>query len=172
MDERTGYTLQVELLMTLRLIHPWLINIGKTCAAKCFAEEEMRSLQKSKFNQKKGSKVKYFFFLSLIACVVQKEKSLIFSNNLAKMRFLIDLFEKFYQWKNVKEILVLTGELDLFERGKAITIFEDPHNISKILHASINAFFEIIRLTTSSRVIFQFNCNFQEEFSSYITCID
>ena len=152
MAESTSYPLEVELLITLGSIHPWLIKTAASCATKFFAEEELKKLETSKFDLRKGSKVR--FVLSLISRVVKNEKVLIFCHNLAPVRFLIELFEKYFQWQNGKEILVLTGELDLFERGKVIDKFEDQSSGSKILLASINACAEGISLTAASRVIF------------------
>ncbi|GAU29410.1 hypothetical protein TSUD_149800 [Trifolium subterraneum] len=152
MAECTGYPLEVELLITLASIHPWLIKTAAACAAKFFAEEELEKLEALKFDLKKGSKVR--FVLSLVSRVVKKEKVLIFCHNLAPVRFFIELFEKYFQWQNGKEILLLTGELDLFERGKVIDKFEDTRGSSKILLASINACAEGISLTAASRVIF------------------
>ncbi|CAI8597382.1 unnamed protein product [Vicia faba] len=152
MAKSSSYLLEVELLITLGSIHPWLIKTAAACAAKFFPDEELKKLETSKFNLRKGSKVR--FVLSLISRVVKKEKVLIFCHNLAPIRFLIELFEKYFQWLNGKEILLLTGELDLFERGKVIDKFEDPRGSSKVLLASINACAEGISLTAASRVIF------------------
>ncbi|WJX38511.1 DNA repair and recombination protein RAD54-like protein [Trifolium repens] len=152
MAECTGYPLEVDLLITLASIHPWLIKTAATCASKFFSEEELEKLDALKFDLRKGSKVR--FVLSLVSRVVKKEKVLIFCHNLAPVRFFIDLFEKYFQWQNGKEILLLIGELDLFERGKVIDKFEDPRGSSKILLASINACAEGISLTSASRVIF------------------
>jgi DNA repair and recombination RAD54-like protein len=152
MAECTGYPLEVDLLITLASIHPWLIKTAATCASKFFSEEELEKLDALKFDLRKGSKVR--FVLSLVSRVVKKEKVLIFCHNLAPVRFFIDLFEKYFQWQNGKEILLLTGELDLFERGKVIDKFEDARSSSKILLASINACAEGISLTSASRVIF------------------
>jgi DNA repair and recombination RAD54-like protein len=105
-----------------------------------------------KFDFRKGSKGR--FVLSLVSRVVKKEKVLIFFHNLAPVRSFIELFDKYFQRQNGKEILLLTRELDLFERGKMIHKFEDTHGSSKTLLASINACAEGISLTSTSRVIF------------------
>ncbi|XP_058764637.1 SNF2 domain-containing protein CLASSY 2-like [Vicia villosa] len=152
MAKSSSYLLEVELLITLGSIHPWLIKTAAACAAKFFTDEELKKLETSKFDLRKGSKVR--FVLSLISRVVKNEKVLIFCHNLAPIRFLIELFEKYFQWQNGKEVLLLTGELDLFERGKVIDKFEDPRGSSKVLLASINACAEGISLTAASRVIF------------------
>jgi len=59
------------------------------------------------------------------------------------MRFLIQLFEKHFQWKNGKEIMQLTGERDFFERMSVIDKFEDRRGSSKILLPSINAYIDL-----------------------------
>jgi DNA repair and recombination RAD54-like protein len=95
------------------------------------------------------------FVLSLVSRVVKNEKVLIFFHNLCTSeRFFIKLFEKYFQWPNGKRILLQTGELDLFERGKLIDKFKDPRGSSKILLASINPFAGGISITSVSRVIF------------------
>ncbi|AES78261.1 chromatin remodeling protein, putative [Medicago truncatula] len=100
----------VEILITLGSIHPWLIKTATTCAYKFFAKEELKRLERIKFNLRKISKIK--FGLSLISPVVKNEEVLIFYNYL---------------------VLLLTGNLDLFERGKVIDKFEDSRSGSKIL---------------------------------------
>jgi len=144
----TGYPLEVELLITLGSIHPWLIKTAETCADKFFSEEELKGLRQTKFDWRKGSKVR--FVLSLISRVATKEKVLIFCHNLAPVRFLIELFENHFRWKNGKEILQLTGEQDFFERTNVIDKFEDSCGDSKILLASINACAEGISLTAEA----------------------
>ena len=148
----TGYPLEVELLITLGSIHPWLIKTAETCADKFFSEEELKGLRQTKFDWRKGSKVR--FVLSLISRVMSKEKVLIFCHNLAPVKFLLELFENHFQWENGKEILQLTGEKGFFERTNVIDKFEDRCSGSKILLASINACAEGISLTAASRVIF------------------
>jgi len=51
----TGYSLEVELLITLGSIHPWLIKTAETCAAKFFSGEELKKLDENKFDLRKGS---------------------------------------------------------------------------------------------------------------------
>ncbi|KAJ1410661.1 P-loop containing nucleoside triphosphate hydrolase [Sesbania bispinosa] len=70
------------------------------------------------------------------------------------MKLLVQLFEECFNWKKGREILLLYGEQDLFERGKVIDNFEDPCGVSKVLLASITACAEGISLTTASRLIF------------------
>jgi len=49
---------------------------------------------------------------------MKNEKVLSFYHNLAPVRFLIELFVKYFQWRNVKEILLLTGEVYLIESDR------------------------------------------------------
>ncbi|XP_025667480.1 SNF2 domain-containing protein CLASSY 1 isoform X1 [Arachis hypogaea] len=150
MQKCNGYPLELELLITLGSIHPWLIKTA-VCANKFFTMEELRELEKCKFDLKMGSKVK--FVMSLIYRVVQKEKILIFCHNIAPVKLFIEYFELFFKWQKGREILVLTGELELFERGRVMDKFEEPGGVSKILLASITACAEGISLTAASRVI-------------------
>ncbi|MED6135450.1 SNF2 domain-containing protein CLASSY 1 [Stylosanthes scabra] len=150
MAKCNGYPLELELLITLGSIHPWLIKTA-VCANKFFTMEELRELERCKFELKMGSKVR--FVMSLIYRVVQKEKILIFCHNIAPVKLFIEYFELFFKWQKGREILVLTGELELFERGRVMDKFEEPGGVSKILLASITACAEGISLTAASRVI-------------------
>ncbi|CAJ1858600.1 unnamed protein product [Sphenostylis stenocarpa] len=149
--ECTGYPLELELLITLGSIHPWLVKTA-SCANKFIALDQLQQLDKCKFDLKGGSKVK--FVMALVLRVKEKEKVLIFCHNHAPVNLLVELFEMVFQWKKDREILLLNGKQDLFERGKVIDKFEDPRGASKVLLASITACAEGISLTSASRVIF------------------
>ncbi|KAK7300481.1 hypothetical protein RJT34_11325 [Clitoria ternatea] len=150
MAKCNGYPLELELLITLGSIHPWLVKTA-VCAEKFFTWEQLMELEKCKFDLKIGSKVR--FVLSLIYRVVQKEKVLIFCHNIAPVKLFLEYFEKYFGWQRGREVLVLTGELELFERGRVMDKFEEPGGASKILLASITACAEGISLTAASRVI-------------------
>ncbi|RYR34844.1 hypothetical protein Ahy_A10g049887 [Arachis hypogaea] len=150
MGECHGYPLELELLITLGSIHPWLVKTVE-CVAKFLSVERLRELDEVRNDLKKGSKVR--FVLSLISRVFAKEKILIFCHNIAPVKLLVELFERVFSWRKDREILVLNGELELFERGKVIDKFEDPHGVSRVLLASITACSEGISLTAASRVI-------------------
>ncbi|KAE9596211.1 putative calcium/calmodulin-dependent protein kinase chromatin remodeling SNF2 family [Lupinus albus] len=150
MSQCNGYPLEIELLITLGSIHPWLIKTA-VCAEKFFSKEQLSNLEKCKFDLKIGSKVK--FVLSLIYRVVKNEKVLIFCHNIAPVKLFLEYFERYFRWQRGREVLVLTGELELFERGRVMDKFEEPGGVSKILLASITACAEGISLTAASRVI-------------------
>ena len=150
MAKCNGYPLELELLITLGSIHPWLVKTA-VCAGKFFTMEQLKELDKCKFDLKIGSKVR--FVMSLIYRVVQKEKILIFCHNIAPVKLFVEYFEKYFKWQKGREVLVLTGELELFERGRVMDKFEEPGGVSKILLASITACAEGISLTAASRVI-------------------
>ncbi|XP_034704457.1 SNF2 domain-containing protein CLASSY 1-like isoform X1 [Vitis riparia] len=150
-DEYKGYPLELELLVTLGSIHPWLITTA-ACADKYFSREELLELKKHKDDVKKGSKVK--FVLSLVnRCIIRKEKILIFCHNISPINLFVDIFDKLYKWKKGEDVLVLQGDLELFERGRVMDQFEEPGGASKVLLASITACAEGISLTAASRVI-------------------
>ncbi|KAI4306880.1 hypothetical protein L6164_030122 [Bauhinia variegata] len=134
--ERNGCPLELELLITLGSIHPWLVKTT-ACADKFFSMKELKELEKYKFDLKIGTKVK--FVLSLVHRVVRKEKVLIFCHNIPVVKLFLEIFEKFFGWLKGREVLVLTGELELFERGRVMDQFEEPVGASKILLASISA---------------------------------
>lgn len=150
MAEYHGYPLELELLITLGSIHPWLIKTA-VCANKFFSMGELMELEKYKFNLKKGSKVR--FVLNLVYRVVKKEKVLIFCHNIAPVKLFLELFENIFGWQRGREVLVLTGDLELFERGRVMDQFEEPGGPSRVLLASITACAEGISLTAASRVI-------------------
>ncbi|CAH2078793.1 unnamed protein product [Thlaspi arvense] len=145
-----GYPLELELLITLAAIHPWLVKTS-TCCAKFFNPEELFEIEKLKHDAKRGSKV--MFVLNLVFRVVKREKILIFCHNIAPIRLFLELFENVFRWKRGRELLTLTGDLELFERGRVIDKFEEPGGPSRVLLASITACAEGISLTAASRVI-------------------
>ncbi|KAJ1410655.1 SNF2-related, N-terminal domain [Sesbania bispinosa] len=122
------FHLEGELMVTLGSIHQWLIKTT-TSSNKFYTSQKLNQLEKFKSDFRVGSKVR--FILSLIIRVVKEEKVLIFCRNLAPMKLLVQLFEECFKWKNDREILLLYGEQDLFERGKVIDNFEDPCGVSK-----------------------------------------
>nr|ABA18099.1 SNF2 domain-containing protein [Olimarabidopsis pumila] len=145
-----GYPLELELLITLAAIHPWLVKTT-TCCTKFFNPQELFEIEKLKHDAKKGSKV--MFVLNLVFRVVKREKILIFCHNIAPIRLFLELFENVFRWKRGRELLTLTGDLELFERGRVIDKFEEPGGQSRVLLASITACAEGISLTAASRVI-------------------
>ncbi|CAL1374802.1 unnamed protein product [Linum trigynum] len=145
-----GYPLELELMITLASIHPWLVKTSN-CVHKFFDMPEQMELEKLKFDFKKGSKI--MFVLNLVYRIVKKEKALIFCHNIAPINLLTELFENIFGWQRGREIMILTGDLELFERGRIIDKFEEPGGHSKILLASITACAEGISLTAASRVI-------------------
>ncbi|KAJ4881088.1 SNF2 domain-containing protein CLASSY 1 [Raphanus sativus] len=150
MSTYPGYPLELELLITLAAIHPWLVKTS-TCCAKFFNPEELFEIEKLKHDAKKGSKV--MFVLNLVFRVVKREKILIFCHNIAPIRLFLELFENVFRWKRGREILTLTGDLELFDRGRVIDKFEEHGGPSRVLLASITACAEGISLTAASRVI-------------------
>ncbi|GFZ15072.1 chromatin remodeling 38 [Actinidia rufa] len=46
-----------------------------------------------------------------------------------------EIFEAFYGWKKGEEVLVLQGDLELFERGRVMDKFEEPGGASKEKHS-------------------------------------
>ncbi|CAA0834435.1 SNF2 domain-containing protein CLASSY 1 [Striga hermonthica] len=146
-----GFPLELELLITLGAIHPWLIRTT-ACSAQYFSSDELNDLERFKFDMKCGSKVR--FVMSLIPrCLVRNEKVLIFCHNIAPINLFLQIFERFYGWSKGREVLVLQGDIELFERGRVMDKFEEPAGPSKVMLASITACAEGISLTAASRVI-------------------
>ncbi|XP_047316175.1 SNF2 domain-containing protein CLASSY 1-like [Impatiens glandulifera] len=146
-----GFPLELELLITLGSIHPWLIRTT-SCSAQYFTNDILENLDKYKFDLKMGSKVR--FVMSLIPrLLIRKEKLLIFCHNIAPINLFLEIFESFYGWRKGVEALVLQGDIELFERGRIIEKFEEPGGPSRVMLASISACAEGISLTAASRVI-------------------
>lgn len=55
------------------------------------------------------------FVLNLVYRVVKKDKVLNFCHNIAPIKLFLELFENVFRWQLGKEVLVLTGDLELFE---------------------------------------------------------
>ncbi|KAK7390997.1 hypothetical protein VNO78_19269 [Psophocarpus tetragonolobus] len=168
MAECNRYPLELELLVTLGSIHPLLVKTARW-ANKFFTLDQLKQLEKTKFDLKIESKVKFVF--CLVFPVMEKEKVLIFCHSLALVKLLVELFEMFFKWEKHREVLVLIGELDLLERGKVRDKFEDPKRASKVLFASITACAEGINLTTASRMIFLDSEESIEDKTGYGTCL-
>ncbi|PIM97824.1 DNA repair protein, SNF2 family [Handroanthus impetiginosus] len=146
-----GFPLELELLITLGAIHPWLIRTT-ACSGNYFSQEELDDLEQFKFDMKCGSKVR--FVMSLVPrCLLRNEKLLIFCHNIAPINLFLQIFERFYGWRKGREVLVLQGDIELFERGRVMDKFEEPGGPSKVMLASITACAEGISLTAASRVI-------------------
>lgn len=151
MNVARGFPLELELMITLGSIHPWLIKTA-VCANKFMSHEELRSLDEFKMDPTKGTKVK--FVLGLVQrSIIRREKVLIFCHNIAPINLFIALFERIFGWRKGNEVLVLQGDLELFERGRVMDRFEERGGPSRVLLASINACAEGITLTAASRVV-------------------
>ncbi|KNA09955.1 hypothetical protein SOVF_148780 [Spinacia oleracea] len=151
MNVARGFPLELELMITLGSIHPWLIK-SAVCAGKFLSSEELQSLDQFRLDPTKGSKVK--FVLGLVQrSIIRREKVLIFCHNIAPINLFLELFERIYGWRKGNEVLVLQGDLELFERGRVMDKFEERGGPSKVLLASINACAEGITLTAASRVV-------------------
>ncbi|KAH0850164.1 LOW QUALITY PROTEIN: hypothetical protein HID58_095729 [Brassica napus] len=123
-----GFLLELELLVTLAAIHPWLVKTS-ACCAKFLNAQELLEIESSSTTRRKDLKV------------VKREKILIFCHNIAPIRLFIELFESIFRWQRGREILTLTGDQELFERGRVIDKFERAWKPIKSL------------LTAASRVI-------------------
>uniref|UniRef100_A0A6N2MNU0 Helicase C-terminal domain-containing protein n=1 Tax=Salix viminalis TaxID=40686 RepID=A0A6N2MNU0_SALVM len=128
-----------------------LHKIMEKCPGYPLEHGELMELERLRFDCKKGSKV--MFVLNLVYRVVKNEKVLIFCHNIAPIKLFLELFENIFRWQQGKEVLVLTGELEVFERGRVMDKFEELGGASRVLLASITACAEGISLTAASRVI-------------------
>lgn len=144
--------LDLELLITVGSIHPWLI---KTVASvdDYFNINELHNIEKYKKNFSSGSKVK--FLVDLVhKSSIRGDRVLIFCHNIPPINFLSQLFESIFGWSKGKEVLVLQGDQELFERARVMDKFNaEGNNKCRVLLASTLACAEGISLTAASRVV-------------------
>ncbi|KAL5713218.1 SNF2 domain-containing protein CLASSY [Ranunculus cassubicifolius] len=146
------YPLDVEQLITLAAIHPWLISTRKY-SGTYFSQKKLEELERYKLDLTKGSKVK--FIVSLVnRCLAKREKVLIFSHYKDPIWLFIEIFEHIFGWTKGNQVLELHGTQDFSERSGVIDKFEEPGGSAQVLIASISACGEGISLTGASRVVF------------------
>ncbi|KAG0498999.1 hypothetical protein HPP92_003690 [Vanilla planifolia] len=146
------YPIELELLITVGSIHPWLIKT-MAHAEDYFNDSELEKIEKYKDSFKSGSKVKFVFDI-VQKSIVNGEKVLIFAHNIPPISLLVRYFEKFLGWQKGQEVLVLQGDQEMSLRAKTMDRFNgDVENICKVLIASTSACAEGISLTAASRVV-------------------
>ncbi|PKA67256.1 CHD3-type chromatin-remodeling factor PICKLE [Apostasia shenzhenica] len=146
------YPIELELLITVGSIHPWLIKT-MAHADDYFNDGELENIEKYKDNFKSGSKVKFVFDI-VHKSTLKKEKVLIFSHNIPPINLLVKFFEKYMGWHKGEEVLVLQGDQELSIRAKIMDKFNgDVENKCRVLFASTSACAEGISLTAASRVV-------------------
>lgn len=144
--------LDLELLITVGSIHPWLI---KTVASvdDYFDKTELDKIEKYRKNYSSGSKVK--FLVDLVhRSAIRGERVLVFCHNIPPINFLVQLFDDIFGWSRGREVLVLQGDQELFERARIMDKFNmGTNNECRVLLASTLACAEGISLTAASRVV-------------------
>ncbi|XP_020595669.1 SNF2 domain-containing protein CLASSY 1-like [Phalaenopsis equestris] len=146
------YPIELELLITVGSIHPWLIKT-MAHAEDYFNNSELEKIEKYKDSVISGSKVKFVFDI-VHKSIMKGEKVLIFSHNIPPISLLVRYFETFLGWRKGEEVLVLQGDQELSLRAKIMDTFNgDVENKCKVLIASTSACAEGISLTAASRVV-------------------
>lgn len=146
------YPIELELLITVGSIHPWLIKT-MAHAEDYFNDTELENIEKYKDSIISGSKVKFVFDI-VHKSILRGEKVLIFSHNIPPISLLVRFFETFLRWQKGEEVLVLQGDQELTLRAKIMDKFNgDVENKCKVLIASTSACAEGISLTAASRVV-------------------
>jgi len=146
------YPLEVELLITIASIHPWLIKTTK-CASTYFTLEEVARVEKYKWTYDVGCKSKFVMDL-LHKSSFRGEKVLIFCHNVSPINFLVKLIEIAFGWRLGEEVLVLRGDQELPVRSDVMDKFNsDRKGKRKVLLASTTACAEGISLTGASRLV-------------------
>ncbi|KAG2639240.1 hypothetical protein PVAP13_2NG613900 [Panicum virgatum] len=146
------YPLEVELLITIASIHPWLIKTTK-CASTYFTLEEVARVEKYKWTYDVGCKSKFVMDL-LHKSSFRGERVLIFCHNVSPINFLVKLIEIAFGWRLGEEVLVLRGDQELPVRSDVMDKFNsDRKGKRKVLLASTTACAEGISLTGASRLV-------------------
>ncbi|OEL15355.1 SNF2 domain-containing protein CLASSY 1 [Dichanthelium oligosanthes] len=146
------YPLEVELLITIASIHPWLIKTTN-CASTYFTQEEVGRVEKYKRNYAVGCKSKFVIDL-LHKSSFRGERVLIFCHNVSPINFLVKLIEIVFGWRLGEEVLVLQGDQELPVRSDVMDKFNcDRKGERKVLIASTTACAEGISLTGASRLV-------------------
>ncbi|TVT97793.1 hypothetical protein EJB05_56927, partial [Eragrostis curvula] len=146
------YPLEVELLITIASIHPWLIKTTK-CASTYFSQKELARVERYKKDVTVGCKAKFVIDL-LHKSSFRGEKVLIFCHNVSPINFLVKLIEVVFGWRLGDEVLVLQGDQELPVRSDVMDKFNgDRKGKRKVLIASTTACAEGISLTGASRVV-------------------
>ncbi|KAI0497260.1 hypothetical protein KFK09_020483 [Dendrobium nobile] len=146
------YPIELELLITVGSIHPWLIKT-MAHAEDYFNDAELEKIEKYKDSITSGSKVKFVFDI-VHKSIIKGEKVLIFSHNIPPISLLVRFFETFLGWRKGEEVLILQGDQELSLRAKIMDAFNgDVGNKCKVLIASTSACAEGISLTAASRVV-------------------
>jgi DNA repair and recombination RAD54-like protein len=148
----TRYPLEVELLITIASIHPWLIKTTR-CASTYFTPKEVGRVEKYKQKYTVGCKTKFVIDL-LHKSSFRGERVLIFCHNVSPINFLVKLIEIVFGWRLGEEVLVLQGEQELPVRSDVMDKFNgDKKGKRKVLIASTTACAEGISLTGASRLV-------------------
>ncbi|KAK3128108.1 hypothetical protein QOZ80_7AG0582710 [Eleusine coracana subsp. coracana] len=146
------YPLEVELLITITSIHPWLIKTIK-CASTYFSPTEVARVENYRKDVTAGCKAKFVIDL-LHKSSFKGEKVLIFCHNVSPINFLVNLIEIVFGWRLGEEVLVLQGDQELPVRSDVMDKFNgDRKGNRKVLIASTTACAEGISLTGASRLV-------------------
>lgn len=146
------YLLEVEHLITICSIHPWLMKNTK-CASTYFTPAEIDKVDKYKRDLAAGCKAKFVIDL-LHKSSYRGERVLIFCHNVSPINFLVKLIESVFGWRLGEEVLVLQGNQDLPVRSDVMDKFNgDIERKRKVLIASTTACAEGISLTGASRLV-------------------
>ncbi|KAM0892968.1 hypothetical protein ACQ4PT_025438 [Festuca glaucescens] len=146
------YLLEVEHLITICSIHPWLMKNTK-CASTYFTPAEIDKVDKYKRDLAAGCKAKFVIDL-LHKSSYRGERVLIFCHNVSPINFLVKLIESVFGWRLGEEVLVLQGNQELPVRSDVMDKFNgDIEGKRKVLIASTTACAEGISLTGASRLV-------------------
>uniref|UniRef100_A0A0E0EGH0 Uncharacterized protein n=1 Tax=Oryza meridionalis TaxID=40149 RepID=A0A0E0EGH0_9ORYZ len=146
------FPLEVELLITIGSIHPWLIKTTKAVST-FFSPAEVKKVERYKRDFAAGCKAKFVIDL-LHKSSFRGERVLIFCHNVSPITFLVKLIEMVFGWRLGEEVLVLQGDQELPVRSDVMDKFNgDSAGRRKVLIASTTACAEGISLTGASRLV-------------------
>uniref|UniRef100_A0A0D9X385 Uncharacterized protein n=1 Tax=Leersia perrieri TaxID=77586 RepID=A0A0D9X385_9ORYZ len=146
------FLLEVELLITIGSIHPWLIKTTKAVNT-FFSPAELEKVERYKRDFTAGCKARFVIDL-LHKSSFRGERVLIFCHNVSPITFLVKLIERVLGWRLGEEVLVLRGDQELPVRSDVMDKFNgDTAGKRKVLIASTTACAEGISLTGASRLV-------------------
>uniref|UniRef100_A0A0D9VIY5 Helicase C-terminal domain-containing protein n=1 Tax=Leersia perrieri TaxID=77586 RepID=A0A0D9VIY5_9ORYZ len=144
-------TLDAEYKISLASIHPSLITSAKL-TEKETSSVDVSLLKKLRRDPREGVKTR--FVLEIVRlCEAMKERVLVFSQYLEPLSLIMGQLSKMFNWKEGKEILLMSGNVLAKNREALMDAFNDMKSDAKVMLASTKACCEGITLIGASRVV-------------------
>ncbi|KAL5206990.1 hypothetical protein ABZP36_031425 [Zizania latifolia] len=143
--------LDAEYKISLASIHPYLITCAKLSEKEASAVN-VSFLKSLRPNPCEGVKTR--FVLEIVRlCEAMKERVLVFSQYLEPLSLIMNQLSKMFNWSEGKEILLMSGNVQIKNRETLMEAFNDMNSQAKVMLASTKACCEGITLIGASRVV-------------------